>query len=49
MDVKQEINPKAFIFTYLTFYLLLPLISESSEKLTVKVTLVQEVGIDIMV
>ena len=44
MDVKQETNPKVFLFT-LTHSL-----SESSENLThIRVTLVQEVGIDIMV
>ena len=44
MDVKQEINPKVYLFT-------LPhSLSEFSENLTyIRVTLVQEVGIDILV
>ena len=44
MDVKQEINQNVFSFT-------LPhSLSESSENLTyIRVTLVQEVGMDIMV
>ena len=48
MDVKQEINPKHLYLAYLTLFFIAAL-SESSEKLTTRVTLVQEVGIDIMV
>ena len=47
MDVKQEINLKHLYLPYLTlFYCTL---SEATEKLTITVTLVQEVGIDTMV
>ena len=48
MDVKQEINPKVYIFT-LPHSFFIAALSEASEKLTIRVTLVQEVGIDIMV
>ena len=44
MDVKQEINPKAFIFTLPDSFFIAAL-SEPSEKLTIRVTLVQEVAI----
>ena len=44
MDVKQEINPKAFIFTIPhTKAFFIAALSEASEKLTIRVTLVQEV------
>ena len=39
MDVKQEINLKAFIFT----------LPQATEKLTIRVIFVQKVGIDTMV
>ena len=48
MDVKQEINLKAFIFTIPLFFFIAAL-SEATEKLTIKVTQLQEVGIDTMV
>ena len=48
MNVKQEINPKAFIFT-LPHSFFIAALSEPSEKLTIRVTLVQEVNIDTMV
>ena len=48
MDVKQEINPKAFIFT-LPHSIFIAALSEASEKMTIRVTLVQKVGIDTMV
>ena len=46
MDLKQEINLKTFIFTlpHSFFYCF-----EATEKLTITVTLVQELGIDTMV
>ena len=47
MDVKQENNPKAFIFN-LHHSFFIAVLSKPSEKLTIRVTLVQEVGIDIM-
>ena len=47
MDVKQEINLKAFIFTISVFFI--AALSEATENLTYRVTLVQEVGIDTMV
>ena len=48
MGVKQEINPIAFIFTLPQSFFIAAL-SEPSEKLTIRVTLMQEVGIDKMV
>ena len=48
MDVKQEINLKKFIFT-LPQSFFIDALSEATEKLTIRVTLVQEVGIDTMV
>ena len=49
MDVKQEINLKALIYIYLTSVFFIDALSEATEKLTIRVTLVQEVGIDTMV
>ena len=48
MDVKQEINPMHLYLSYLTLFFIAA-VPESSEKLTVRVTLMQEVGMDIMV
>ena len=48
MDVKQEINPKVYIFTLPHSFLLLPYLNPQ-KKITIRVTLVQEVGIDTMV
>ena len=48
MDVKQEINLKHLYLPYLIFFFIAAL-SEATEKLTITVTLVQEVGIDTMV
>ena len=47
MDVKQEINLKHLYLPYLTLFI--AALSEATEKLTITVTLVQEVGIDTMV
>ena len=48
MDVKQKSTQRAFIFTLpLSFFI--AALSEASEKLTIRVILVQEVGIDTMV
>ena len=47
MDVKQEINPKAFFLPYLHSFLLLPHLKPQKidHKTTIRVTqLVQEVG-----
>ena len=43
MDVQHEINPKAFIFTLPRSFFIAAK-SEASEKLAIRVTLVQEVG-----
>ena len=44
MDVKQEVNPKAFIFTLPnTKAFFIAALSQASEKLTIRVILVQEV------
>ena len=48
MDVKEKIKLKAFIFTLRQSFFIATL-SEATEKLTIRVTLVQEVGIDTMV
>ena len=51
MNVKHKINLKAFIFTLPQsfFNMFNAALSEEIEKLTIRVTLVQEVGIDTMV
>ena len=47
MDVKQEINPKTFKFT-LPHSFFIAALSEALEKLTIRVILVLEVGIDMV-